>query len=38
MAFVFRMWGRIHHCTVKGIGLITLIWTNGAVIIEVMEK
>src|SRR5450756_3062693 len=35
MAFVRRMWSGKHHRTVKGIGLITLIWTDGTTVIPV---
>jgi len=28
MAFVRRMWGGKHYRTVKGMGLVTLVWTN----------
>ena len=30
MVFVRRMWSGKHHRTVKGIGLVTLVWTDGA--------
>src|SRR5665647_323487 len=35
MAFVRRMWSGKHHRIVKGIGLITLIWTDGTTVIPV---
>src|SRR5665647_1617837 len=35
MAFVRRMWSGKHHRTVKGIGLITLVWTDGTTVIPV---
>src|SRR5674536_109832 len=35
MAFVRRMWSGKHHRTVKGISLITLIWTDGTTVIPV---
>ncbi|WP_082098436.1 transposase [Methanosarcina sp. 2.H.T.1A.6] len=35
MAFVHRMWSGKHHRTVKGIGLVTLSWTNGTTVIPV---
>ena len=35
MAFVRRMWSGKHHRTVKGIGLVTLVWTEGTTVIPV---
>ena len=35
MAFVRRMWSGKHHRTVKGISLVTLVWTDGTTIIPV---
>jgi hypothetical protein len=35
MAFVRRMWSGKHHRTIKGMGLITLIWTNGTAFIPI---
>ena len=35
MAFVRRMWSGKHHRTVKGIGLVTLVWTDGTTFIPV---
>ena len=35
MAFVRRMWSGKHHRTVKGIGLVTLVWTDGTTVIPV---
>jgi putative transposase len=35
MAFVRRMWSGKHHRTVKGIGLVTLVWTDGTIVIPI---
>ena len=35
MAFVRRMWSGKHHRTVKGIGLVTLVWTDGTTVIPI---
>ena len=35
MAFVRHMWSGKHHRTVKGIGLVTLVWTDGTIVIPV---
>jgi len=35
MGFVRYQWSGKHHRTVKGIGLITLVWTDGEVILPV---
>lgn len=35
MGFVRYQWSGKHHRTVKGIGLITLVWTDGTVILPV---
>jgi len=33
--FVRRQWSGKHHRTVKGIGLITLVWTDGKVVLPI---
>jgi Transposase DDE domain len=33
IGFVRHQWSGKHHRTVKGIGLITLVWTNGNVVL-----
>ena len=35
IAFVRRMWSGKHHRTVKGIGLVTLVWTDGTTVIPI---
>ncbi|AAM06081.1 hypothetical protein (multi-domain) [Methanosarcina acetivorans C2A] len=35
MVFVRRMWSGKHHRTVKGIGLVTLVWTDGSTVIPI---
>ncbi|KKH94659.1 hypothetical protein EO95_18405 [Methanosarcina sp. 1.H.T.1A.1] len=35
MGFVRYRWSGKHHRTVKGIGLITLVWTNGTTVIPI---
>jgi len=35
MAFVRRMWSGKHHRTVKGIGLVSLVWTDGTTVIPI---
>lgn len=35
MAFVRLMWSGEHHRTVKGTGLVTLVWTDGTTVIPI---
>jgi putative transposase len=35
MGFVRYQWSGKHHRTVKGIGLVTLVWTNGTTVIPI---
>jgi len=35
MAFVRRIWSGKHHRTVKGIGLVSLVWTDGCTVISI---
>lgn len=35
MAFVRRMWSGKHHRTIKGMGLVTLVWTDGTTVIPI---
>ena len=35
IGFVRRQWSGKHHRTVKGIGLITLVWTDGKVVFPI---
>jgi len=35
MGFVRYQWSGKHHLTVKGIGLVTLVWTDGTTIIHI---
>ena len=35
IGFVRRQWSGKHHRTVKGIGLITLVWTDGKIVFPI---